>query len=98
VQSKMTSFQHRNAQPRHLRDPPHRTRSRSLTPHRRCPCYGGISAVVALHDLVHLSSVRRSWRCQTRSVLWRVGSSWRSALRIVHVTDFRSVSRSGVFE
>jgi hypothetical protein len=41
VQSNKAPFQHRNAQPRHLRDPPHQVRPRSLTPHRRCPCYGG---------------------------------------------------------
>ncbi len=41
VQPTKTPFQHRNAQPRHLRDPPHRARPRSLTPHRRWPCYGG---------------------------------------------------------
>jgi hypothetical protein len=41
VQSEKTPFQHWNAQSRHLRDPPHQVRSRSLTPHRRCPCYGG---------------------------------------------------------
>ena len=41
VQSQTTPFQHSNAQPHHLRDPPHPVRPRSLTPHRRCPCYGG---------------------------------------------------------
>jgi hypothetical protein len=40
VQPNKTPFQHRNAQPRHPRDPPHQVRPRSLTPHRRCPCYG----------------------------------------------------------
>jgi hypothetical protein len=41
VQSKKTPFQHWNVQPHHLRNPPHEVRPRSLTPHRRCPCYGG---------------------------------------------------------
>ena len=36
-----TQFQHRNAQPRHLRHPPHRVRPSPLTQHRRCPSYGG---------------------------------------------------------
>src|SRR4051812_42830914 len=34
-------LQHWNAQPDHLRDPPHPVRRRSLTPHRRCPAFGG---------------------------------------------------------
>jgi hypothetical protein len=44
VQPEPAPFQHRNAQPNHLRDPPHRARTRSLTPHRRCPACGGGSA------------------------------------------------------
>jgi hypothetical protein len=48
VQPEMTPFQHRNAQPRHLRDPPLQARPRSLTPHPRCPCYGGTSVLRCL--------------------------------------------------
>jgi HTH-like domain/Integrase core domain len=40
VQPEPAPFQHWNAQPHHLRDPPHRARPRSLTPHRRCPAFG----------------------------------------------------------
>ncbi len=40
VQPQAAPFQYRNAQPTGLRSPPHRPRSRSLAPHRRCPVPG----------------------------------------------------------
>src|SRR3981081_3151606 len=65
VQPQQAPFQHRNAQPDHLRDPPHPVRPGTLTPRRRCPRLGGSSS---------LRTAAESWLSEVptrRTVTWQ---------------------------